>query len=463
MSERARERQPTFLIISQVYVPDPASLGQHVADAAEEMARRGYRVIVYASARGYDDPSKQYPKRELLNGVEVRRLPMSSFGKSSITVRLIAQSIFLAQAVLRGLCTRRLAGVLVSTSPPFCGLAGAIISRLRGVPLEFWLMDLNPDQMIAMGRIGRRSLPARIFDWLNRVTYRQARDIVVLDRFMLERANRKLDITDKAVVMPPWPHVHELQPVPHAANPFRQQHGLDDSARSRFVVMYSGNHSPANPLSTLLDAAEELQDDPRFLFMCIGGGVAKKEVDARVASGVKNIRSLPYQPLSDLRYSLSAADVHVVSMGNEVVGIVHPCKVYGAMAASRPILLLGPRPCHLSDLIDQHKIGWQIPHGDVEAARRVLNEIVDTPREQLDEMGRRAADVIRSSLSKAALCGAFCDVLEAGVQTPAEQRMRLVAPSPATLGSESKIIVSSLRRSEFTHDTHECPEHSSPG
>ena len=112
----ARPREPrqtrptTFLIISQVYVPDPASVGQHVADAAAEMARRGYRVIVYASARGYDDPSTKYPKHQILNGVEVRRLPMSSFGKSSIAVRVIAQSIFLAQALVRALFTRRLGG-----------------------------------------------------------------------------------------------------------------------------------------------------------------------------------------------------------------------------------------------------------------------------------------------------------------------------------------------------------------
>ncbi len=138
----------TFLVISQVYVPDPASLGQHVADAAAEMARRGYRVIVYTSARGYDDPAKVYPRRETLNGVDVRRLALSSFGKSSIAVRLLAQSLFVVQAVLRGLFTRNLCGILVSTSPPFCGVAGVLISVWRRIPLKYWLMDLNPDQMI---------------------------------------------------------------------------------------------------------------------------------------------------------------------------------------------------------------------------------------------------------------------------------------------------------------------------
>lgn len=405
----------TFLIISQVYVPDPASVGQHVADAAAEMARRGYRVIVYASARGYDDPSRRYPAREHLNGVEVRRLPLSSFGKGSIAIRLLAQWIFLAQAVVRALFTRGLAGVMVSTSPPFCGVGGAIIGILRRVPVKYWLMDLNPDQMVAMKIIGERSLPARIFDAFNRFTLRRASDIVMLDRFMLERVERKgVPVKHKTAVMPPWPHEDELQSIPHKDNPFRAKHRLNDPPR--FVVMYSGNHSPANPLATLLDAAKRLESDARLVVYCIGGGGGKKEVDDRIAGGASNIVSLPYQPLDQIKYSLSAADVHVVSIGDAVVGIVHPCKVYGAMAVSRPLLLLGPDPCHVSDLIDQHRIGWRVRHGDVDGAERALRQMLDTPPEELAAMGARAAAAIRDSLSKDALCGRFCDVLERGIK-----------------------------------------------
>lgn len=404
--------KPTFLVISQVYVPDPASVGQHVADAAAEMARRGYRVIVYASARGYDDPSKKYPSRETLNGVDVRRLPLSSLGKSSIAVRLVAQWIFLIQAMVRGLFTRNLAGIMVSTSPPFCGFAGAVISKLRGVPVKYWLMDLNPDQMVAMGKLKETSLPVKVFDWFNRTILRQASDIVMLDRFMLERVNKKgVEVQSRTAIMPPWPHEDELAQIAHADNPFRKKQNLD----GKFVIMYSGNHSPANPIKTVLDAAERFQSDDRLVFMCIGGGGGKKEVEDKVAKGVKNIRSLPYQPLSEIKYSLSSADVHIVSVGPGVVGIVHPCKVYGAMAVSRPILLLGPNPCHVSDLIDQHKIGWHIAHGDVDGAERVIKQIIATPREELEAMGRRAAEVIRSQLSKDILQTKFCDVLQKGL------------------------------------------------
>ena len=57
----AGESKPTLLVLSQVYVPDPASVGQHMADAAQSMAARGYRVRVLTAGRGYDDPSVKYP------------------------------------------------------------------------------------------------------------------------------------------------------------------------------------------------------------------------------------------------------------------------------------------------------------------------------------------------------------------------------------------------------------------
>jgi glycosyltransferase involved in cell wall biosynthesis len=324
---------------------------------------------------------------------------------------LIAQSIFLLQAICAGLFTRRLCGLMVSTSPPFCGIAGVVVSKLRRVPVKYWLMDLNPDQMVAMKLLPERSYAVQIFDFFNRAIFRQASSVIVLDRFMGERVLRKIDIKDKIETMPPWPHEDQLESIPHAQNAFRKQHVPD----GKFVVMYSGNHSPANPIKTLLDAAERMQDDDRLLVMSIGGGAGKKEVEGLIAKGVKNIRSLPYQPFDQIRFSLSAADVHVVSLGNDVVGIVHPCKVYGAMAVSRPILLLGPAPCHVSDLIEQYKIGWQIEHGDVDGAQRVLLEIMDTAPAELQDMGARAAGAIAGLLSKQVLMRRFCDVLQRGL------------------------------------------------
>lgn len=413
MSDRTDRRDKTFLIISQVYVPDPASVGQHMADAAAEMARRGYRVRVLTSARGYDDPSRKYPARETLDGVEVRRLPLSSFGKRSILMRLLGAVLFLSQATLHALFTPNLKGMLISTSPPMCAMLAIIVGAVRRVPIKYWVMDLNPDQAVSLGKARPGSFAVKAFDWLNRRILGRASDIIVLDRFMKDRVvAKRAGIEGKIEVMPPWPHEQAQESLAHEDNPFRKEHGLD----GKFVVMYSGNHGPTNPITTLLRASVRLKDREDIVFLFIGGGIGKKEVEQTIAEHPEaNIRSLPYQPMETLRYSLSSADVHVVTVGNEAVGIVHPCKVYGAMAVARPVLLFGPKPCHVSELLDRFGVGWSVEHGDVEGAVDIISRLADGDRGVVMDLGCKARDAIAAELSREQLCGRFCDVLERGV------------------------------------------------
>ena len=395
--------------MSQVYVPDPASVGQHMADVAGEMARRGWRVVVLTANRGYDDPRVKYPARETLDGVEVVRLPLSSFGKSSIPLRLLGGVLFVVQAIIHGLLTRRLSHILISTTPPLCPIAALTIRLLRRTPITYWVMDLNPDQVVALGKARPEALSVRLFDRMNKMILARSKHVIALDRYMAQRLIKKHDISDQLTVMPPWPHDDHLESVGHDQNPFRGEQGWD----GKVVVMFSGNLSIASPVDTILDAALEMRDREEILFAFIGGGLGKKRVEEVIRDQQpKNIVSLPYQPLSQLRYSLSAADVHLVSMGEAIVGICHPCKVYGAMAVARPILLLGPDPCHVTDLLEQNRIGWHIPHGDVEAAKQAINQILDTPRDELRQMGSRAAEAVRQGLSKDLLCGRFCDIIE---------------------------------------------------
>jgi glycosyltransferase involved in cell wall biosynthesis len=232
---------------------------------------------------------------------------------------------------------------------------------------------------------------------------------------MAERVARKVDVRRELVVLPPWPLEDHLEDIAHAENPFRREH----VPPGRFVLMYSGNHSPVNPLGTILDAVESLQGDPRLLLFCVGGGEGKREVEERIQRGVRNIRSFPYQPLDRLRFSLSAADAHVVSLGDELVGIVHPCKVYGAMAVSRPVLVVGPAPSHVSELLDRLKIGWRVPHGDVGRAVTTIKEMMDAPAAERMAMGRRGREALAEDLGRTSLLLRLCDVLQRGLPSPA--------------------------------------------
>jgi colanic acid biosynthesis glycosyl transferase WcaI len=404
--------QPRLLLLSQVYPPDAAAVGQHLHDAAREMVRRGWRVRVLTSARGYADAARRYPARQTLDGVDVHRVALGSLGKGSLATRSAGGMLFLAQAFLRGLFGPRPAQVLVSTSPPMAPLVGLLLARLRGAPCTFWLMDLNPDQAIATGAVSPRALSARLLERANRAAARGSRAVVALDPFMAARVRERWPVDGRLAVLPPWPLEDHIAPVPHAENPFRTRHGL----QGKRVVMYSGNLSPVHPIDTILQAARALRDEPRLAFVFIGEGGARAAVEEAIRRDrLEHALLLPYQPLAELRYSLSAADVHLVSMGANMVGIVHPCKVYGAMAAARPILYLGPRRSHVGELVETIDIGWHVEHGDVTAMVAALREIAQAPDEALAARGARARAALGAELSQQRLLAAFCDVLERGV------------------------------------------------
>jgi glycosyltransferase involved in cell wall biosynthesis len=270
-------------------------------------------------------------------------------------------------------------------------------------------MDLNPDQLIAMGKLAPTSFTARLLERVNRFILKRSALVIALDRFMADRLRARGVSDAKMLVMPPWPHEDCMEAAGRDENPFRIAHGLS----GKTVIMYSGNHSPANPLRTLLDAAVRFKADDSLRFLFVGGGLGKKEVETTIRdNALTNVLSLPYQPLESLGNSLGAADVHVVSLGDNMIGIIHPCKIYGAMAVGRPILFLGPRPSHVSDILDEHEIGWRVSHGDVEGTVRAIEAIQRTPRETLERMGQTARRVLHAQMGQAILCGRFCDHLE---------------------------------------------------
>ena len=409
MSHLEDKKDRELLLITQVYVPDPASVGQHMADVAEEMAKRGWVVTVLTADRGYDEPGERFPRREQLNGVQIRRLSWSSLGKKTILHRLAGQLSFCIQALGRALVMKRPDAIMVTTSPPMGGMVGWLASWLRQVPLTFWAMDLNPDQAIAQGLVSERSLAARVFDWFNKRMLRQAAAIVALDRFMAERLERKAPIGERLHIMPPWPMEGQLERIEHGVNPFRQEHRLD----GKFVIMYSGNHSPVHPLDTILEATRAFRDDDRVRFLFIGGGKGKAAVEDFIKQeDPPNVLSLPYQPLDRIKYSLSAADIHLVSMGEAMVGCVHPCKFYGALALAKPILALGPARSHVGEILEKNNVGWRVDHGDLDEAVQVLNQCVSTGEDDLASLGLTGRHLVEEQLSKKILCGRFCDVLD---------------------------------------------------
>jgi glycosyltransferase involved in cell wall biosynthesis len=366
-----------ILLLNQCFYPDIVSTAQHLTDLAVALAERGHSVTVMASRRGYDDPRKRFPVHEEWRGVNIIRIPSLALGKKSKLRRALSFASYLFSCVLRLSVLPKFDVVVAMTSPPLISYLGALFVRWKGGRFVFWVMDLNPDEAIAAGWLREQSTLARILGSMLHYSLQHAERIVALDRFMLRRIADKGIPETKLVVIPPWSHDDAVQYNVAGRQAFRARHGLSE----KFVVMYSGNHSPCHPLDTLLQAAERLAAHRTIAFCFVGGGSEFNKVRGFVQEKrLSNIVCLPYQPLHQLANSLSSADLHVVVMGEPFVGIIHPCKIYNILAIGLPSLIIGPPESHLSDIVRETHLNGQartVSHGQTEALVKHLQELAE--------------------------------------------------------------------------------------
>ena len=248
---------------------------------------------------------------------------------------------------LRLLTLRRFDVVVALTSPPLISFLASLFVSIKGGRFCFWVMDLNPDEAIAAGWLRADSFTSRFLQRMLIFSLKRADRTIVLDRFMRDRVLRKGADANRVSIVAPWSHDDAVSYSVEGRHAFRAAYGLAE----KFVVMYSGNHSPCHPLDTFLNAALALSPKQEFAFCFVGGGSEQHKVRKFVhRNGLKNVMALPYQPLKDLSASLSAADLHVVVMGENFTGIVHPCKIYNILNIGVPTLYIGPAESHISDL-----------------------------------------------------------------------------------------------------------------
>ncbi|MBN1568189.1 MAG: glycosyltransferase family 4 protein [Acidobacteria bacterium] len=380
-----------ILLINQCFYPDVVSSAQHLTDLAVELSKCGHSVTVLTGRRGYDNPGICFPKKEIWKGISIIRIPSTGMGKKSRSARAIDFGSFMLFSFARMLLLPRHDAVVALTSPPLISSLAAIFAYFRRERFYCWIMDLNPDEAIAAGWLREKSIAAKILSALLRYSTRTARKLIVLDRFMKDRLLAKGIPESKIAVIPPWSHDPQISYSREGRAAFRSAHGLTD----KFVVMYSGNHSPCHPLDTLLQAASRLADRPDIRFLFIGGGSEFGKAQAfAVQLALKNADFLPYQPLDRLSDALSSADLHVAVMGNPFTGIVHPCKIYNILTIGSPFLYIGPEKSHIEDMIRQmgdFSSIYSARHGDVNS---VADSILDAqnradpgPHETLQKLG----------------------------------------------------------------------------
>lgn len=410
MSEQNKE----YVLVTEYFHPDTASTGQLMTDLAEGLQDRGLDMTVYTGQPNYHsgDNEKQ-PRVSEHEGVLVKRIRAPQVRQSSLPRRLFNWGVFTVWMFFAMLFSRtdREREVIFVSNPPFLPVAMWLACRLRGWNYTYIVYDLYPDQPVELEYIKDGGVIHRVWGFLNRRAFLAAEHVVALGPVMKERISRnagpKFDAS-KVEIIHNWEDEEFIQPRDKENNWFSEEHDLVDY----FTILYSGNIGDFHDLETLVQAAAEFEDeDVRFLI--IGEGDNKETIVSLAEElGLRGdtVNFLPYQPWDDLPYSLTSADVSVVTVKEGFEGICVSSKLYTAMAAGQPVLTIAQPDDDESRIVDQFDAGIHVSQGDVSGVVEAIENWRENP-EMVAQQGENARRAFEENFTVDASIDEYYDLL----------------------------------------------------
>ena len=358
----SRSRNARLTLVSQFFPPDFAATGQLLDDLTKRLSAQGLQVQVLTGMPAYAYNTSKADRIEFQPNRCIRRTQVSRLWPEKIRGRAINGFLFCLRISLRLLrYSRRGDLILYTTEPPYLPLLGWLLHRLTGTPYLVLLYDLYPDVLTELGVCSSQHWFVLLWRRMNRWMLSDAQELIVLSEPMAERVRtHSPTVSHKISVIPSWADPSLIYPRPKSTNWFVQKYDLDD----RFIVLYSGNQGRCHDLVTIMVAALLLRHEPDVLFLFIGKGAQHSRLLKLSHDwGLTNCLFLPYQELADLPFTLTAADLALVSLAIEAEGLVAPSKVYGHLAAGTPVAAITPSGSYLRQLVELQGCGRWFANG----------------------------------------------------------------------------------------------------
>ncbi|QOT10332.1 glycosyltransferase family 4 protein [Paenibacillus sp. JNUCC32] len=330
-----------IVFVANYFHPDYASSGQLLTELCLELQHDfDVTVIAVQPENANHVQKKRMFEYDQLERIRIIRLRTPQVNKRSKFSRILFILSYFLLAVIALLRIKKVDVIYTISSPPIIGgLIGAIGKVLKRGKLVYNIMDFNPEQAEAISYTNRKWL-FRLAKRMDNLSCRIADHIITVGQDMQETLNSRFrgrKVPSNSVINN-WTDEQDITPLPRSdanVSKFLKDHDL----QGKFIVMYSGNLGLYYDLENIIRVASDFKDHPDILFVFIGDGAMKPEMQRYVEEkGLGNVRFLPFQPKENIKYSLCAADVHLVVNQKGIKGVSVPSKIYGVMAAGKPIL-----------------------------------------------------------------------------------------------------------------------------
>lgn len=371
-----------ILVLAHYFYPDVASTGQILTELCEKLQDK-FDVTVVCAVPSYTGKIEEKYKKQTLyfekyQNINVIRVKVSEFDKSNkiSRIRNILDYFFHARKAIKK-CGKQDLIYTISQPPILGGLLGVYAKRKKKAKLVYNIQDFNPEQTMAV-KYSNNKLILKILMYLDKRSCKKSDLIITVGRDMQKTLENRFNNKNvpNNVVINNWINEKEVYPVEKENEKiiaFKKQYNLEN----KFIIMYSGNIGLYYDLENIIKIMADYQDkDVAYVF--VGeGSVKNKLVEYVEENKLENFYFIPYQPKSDLVYSLNSADIHLVTNAKGIKGVSVPSKIYGVMATNVPILGILEEGSEAYQIIKDSNCGIIAETGNYEQIRNEIKNIVE--------------------------------------------------------------------------------------
>lgn len=403
-----------LLLLCPHFEPDlHAATGEVMTQLVKALAERGHRIDVVTSLPWYhqhevEEQWRGRPwRREATEFGSVTRVWPFPTDKRNIPARAVGFGGFTSLAAGAALTLER-PDVVIAMSPPiFLADAGWLVAKRWRVPFVFNVQDIFPDVAVELGALANERV-IELAQRHERSVYRRADAITVLSEDQAANVRAKCapssgsgaGIADRVRIIHNFVDLDRIVPVDRATA-YRQRHGLGD----KIVVMYSGNVGLSQSFDLVRHAATAWQDRADVHFVVNGEGAARHQVD-RWAVDLPNVLVTDFAPRDEVGDVLGAADLHLILLKEGLSRSSTPSKLYGVLAAGRPLLASIDSGSEVDNIIARAGAGLSVAPDDPALFLEALEKMT-TDTHELRAMGERARTFVETWLTPSAQAEAY--------------------------------------------------------
>ena len=335
--------------------------GYLMIDIVNAYADAGYPCILIAG--------RLIPRNKQLNPtVKVEKIVR--YNRSSNLTRLWSWIIGSLQILIKVVSKYRQWHLFIVSNPPTAALIPLVLKN----PFSLLIFDIFPDVLSELKYSRPDSFVIRVWEELNRKIYPRAVQIFTITEGMGE-VLKKYSGNNRVSIVHLWTDNNFLRPIDPENNHFVISHRLKD----KFVVFYSGNIGLASEVDVLIDVASRMKQK-NIVFLIIGEGAKKEPMVRRVRElGLNNVIMLPYQPVSELPFSFSSAQLAVVVLGKGETKLAVPSKLYNYLSVGAPLLCLSSSGSELQRLVETYQCGRNIDLDDIDGISSYITYLAGNP------------------------------------------------------------------------------------